>query len=42
LGCGEFLKWAQPQETGRYELFDGEIVMQASERAGLPVSGLFS
>jgi Uma2 family endonuclease len=29
----EFLPWAEAQESGRYELFDGEVVMQAPERA---------
>jgi Uma2 family endonuclease len=28
----EFLPWAEAQESGRYELFDGEIVMQQAER----------
>ncbi len=29
----EFLTWSQGQERGRFELFEGEIVMQQSERA---------
>ena len=29
----EFLAWSEGQERGRFELFDGEIVMQQSERA---------
>jgi Uma2 family endonuclease len=28
----EFLAWPEGQERGRFELFDGEIVMQQSER----------
>ncbi len=28
----EFLAWSEGQERGRFELFDGEIVMQQSER----------
>lgn len=29
----EFLAWAQTQEKGRYELFRGEIIAMAPERA---------
>ena len=34
MTAGEFLEWAKAQESGRYELFDGEIVAMAPERVG--------
>ena len=30
----EFLPWAEAQERGRYELFDGEVIAMSPERAG--------
>jgi len=33
LTAEEFIAWAMAQESGRYELFEGEIVSMAPERA---------
>jgi Uma2 family endonuclease len=31
----EFLAWADTQEQGKFELFQGEIIAMAPERAGV-------
>src|SRR5690349_5827172 len=33
MNADDFIGWAMAQETGRYELFEGEVITMAPERA---------